>query len=377
MQTRDSIALAGSSATMSHAGASNVITRHWMPGEQPINLPGLELAEIGVTHFDVRLGADPVMVYDVLRPICGPDLSLDMIVDLLDPDPLPKIQEQDEDGRVRAVSGFAVSVVPPPPQARSRSGRLSFELVEFLANEHWLITCSHMAQSYAGTGESSKTEGRRCDSLIPQVARRWTTGNFSTAGDLGTLFLHEMTCTYSDAWRGLSLWLECWERRLYDDPELEQDTLRDLRGLVTEFRSRLNAINVPRDEAGSAWFSSVTNAVIAERADRHIDRALNALDRLGDMLRSAYGVLQANTTARQLVLAEKQRESAEKLQRRIELATALFLFPTLIAGMWGENTWVPGHNRPWGFGLTLAVMVLGSFILLSLLRLNRLQRWSS
>src|SRR5205823_890372 len=107
------------------------------------------------------------------------------------------------------------------------------------------------------------------------------------------------------------------------DPHIEQNTLKDLRGLVGEFRARLNALNVPQDEAGAAWFSGVTDAAIAQRADRHIDRALAALDRLSDMLRSAYGLLQANATARQLELAQQHQKDGEKLQRKLEIVTAV------------------------------------------------------
>src|SRR4051794_31035841 len=87
--------------------------------------------EDGVLHFDVVSGADPHIVYEALRPICGNELTLSMVEDLVHPDEMPRIKPQDEDG-VRAVSAFAVEAV---------SGKLVFNLVELLANSHWLITC--------------------------------------------------------------------------------------------------------------------------------------------------------------------------------------------------------------------------------------------
>src|SRR4051794_27917317 len=340
-----------------------ITTRVWREGKRPCVTPMEATYDAGaVAHFDVPHGADPVAVYDALRPICGADLTFDMVEDLLDPDELPKIERHDEAGRIRAVSAFSASASGPAPDAGVSSGRLTFNLVEFLANDHWLVTCSHRAKSYAGTSahEEGHSSAGTCEQIVDDVARRWCSARYQTAGDLGVLFLHEMTCTYSDTWRELMAWLDQWERRLYDDPHVEQQTLKDLRALSSEFRSRLNALNVPQDEAGSAWFSGVSDPLIAKRADRHIDRALDALDRLGDMLRSAFGLLQANATAYQLEVAQKQQKETEGLQRKLELVTVLFLVPTLIAGTWGENTWVPGQGRPWGFVLTVVTMVTGA-----------------
>jgi hypothetical protein len=336
--------------------------RLWTPGERPVSSELEAVPEAGgVVHIDVELGADPAAVYEVLGPICGPDLTLDMVVDLLDPDLLPKVTHHDEDRRIRAVSAFGVEAVDPGPDSAGCAGRLTFELVEFLANDHWLVTCCHSAKSYAGAGACQPRSGRKIDHLIPGVTRRWEAGGFSSAGDLGVLMLHELASSYSGAWRRLASWLDRWERLSYDKPDMETDSLKAIRGLMTEFRSRLNALNVPQDEAGEAWFGGVTNTRMAERADRHIDRALAALDRLEDMLRSAFSVLH-------LKLAQQNERNADDFNRKLNFATAVFLVPTLIAGTWGENTWVPGENRPWGFVLTLAVMLAGIVVANSLLR---------
>jgi hypothetical protein len=338
-----------------------ITTRRWEPRREPEVVDLSEAHEgAGVLHFDVQQGADADVVYHALRPFCGPDLTRHMIVDLLDPDDLPEVKEQDDDGRVRAVSAFSVRAQEPATGAGTCSGSLSFELVEFLANDHWLISCSHRAESYAGGGNAEHTGGRSCGRLLKSVTRRWMNGDFGTAGDLGVLLLHELTCSYSDAWRAMSRWLDSWERGFYEDPHVEQETLKDLRGLLSEFGARLNALNVPEDEAGGAWFAGVTDARIAQRADRNIDKALRGLDRLSDMLRSVYGLLQA--------------KNAEGLQRRLDIFTVVFLVPTLIAGTWGENTWVPGHGRPWGFVMTLGVMVTGAALVWLLIRARRTPR---
>jgi Mg2+ and Co2+ transporter CorA len=349
-----------------------ITARSWEPGLAPVvvDLSDASL-DSGVLHLDVDFTADPRLVYDALRPICGPDLTLEMVEDLLAPDELPKVETMDDEGRIRAVSAFAATAVKPSRDSRTKSGRLCFELVEFLANDHWLITCYHQAESYAGGGVSQAVAGQTCAILLQSASRRWVDGSFDTAGDLGIVLLHELTCSYSDASRELTTWLDAWERQFYDNPKVEQETLRDLRGLVSEFRARLNALNVPRDEAGSAWFGGVTEVGTAERADSNVDRALSTLDRLSDMLRSSFGLIQANATARQLKIAQDHQDDSEKLQRKIEIVTGAFLVPTLIAGTWGENTWVPGQGQPWGFALTLVTMFVGGLLATLWLRARR------
>src|SRR3954447_26004715 len=213
--------------------ASSITALLWSEGTEPhpIDIEAFDPGD-GVIHFDVPHGADAHRVYETLRPICGPDLTMEMVEDLLEPDVLPKIKVQDDEGRIRAVSAFSVSASEPPVDADVCSGRLTFNLVEFLENEHWLVTCSHRAQSYAGS--DARIERRSSNhglDLLQDVSRRWVSGPHRTAGDLGVLFLHQLACSYSDAWREMMSWLDRWERRLYDNPNVEQQTLKDLRAL--------------------------------------------------------------------------------------------------------------------------------------------------
>lgn len=336
--------------------ASLITTRVWRSGERPVVV---ELDDVrpgeGVIHFDVLSGTDPHLVYRALRPLCGAGLTLEAVEDLVQPDEMPQIKPQ-QDARLRAVSAFGVE---------ASADRLVFNVVEFLANERWLLTCSHTAASYAGSGPAeTHASTHACSHLVRDVADRWSTGSWESAGDLGVLFLHALTCSYGTAMRDLTSRLDEWERLFYGEPDVDQHALRDLRGLASEFRARLNGLNVPRDEAQTAWFSGVTEPSIAERADRHIDCALAGLDRFGDMLRGSFALLQANA-------AQTQQQQAERLQRNVELVTVVFLVPTLIAGAWGENTWVPGQGKPWGFALTLATMVIGALLARAWLRARR------
>ncbi len=348
---------------------ASITARIWDRGVSRPRTVDLEEAadHDGVLHVDVEHGADPEHVYETLLPICGSDLTLAMVKDLLEPDELPKILGHDE-RRIRAVSAFGVEAKDASGASPS-TGTLRFDLVEFLANDSWVVTCSHRARSYAGDSTTDLYESpRRCESLFAGVGRRWVDSDCGSAGDLAVLLLHELTCSYSLAWRKMMRWLDEWERAFYADPDAgDLQSLKDLHALASEFRSRLNALNVPQDEAQTAWFRGVSADAIPKRADKHIDKALEGLDRLGDMLRSAHGIVQAHR-------AQREQKAAEDRQRNFELAGVLFLVPTLVAGAWGENTWVPGQGKPWGFALTLAVMALGACAAYAMLERHRKKR---
>src|SRR5215210_5361098 len=171
--------------------SSLVTARVWPEGEPPrvIALADAGLDD-GVLHLDVVSGADAHILYEALRPFCGRQLTFSMVEDLVHPDEMPRIKPQAEDG-VRAVSAFAVEAV---------SGKLVFNLVELLANSRWLITCSHRAESYAGSGSAeSHATTRACAALLHDVSDRWTVGDFRSAGDLGVLFLDQLACSYRGA----------------------------------------------------------------------------------------------------------------------------------------------------------------------------------
>ena len=82
--------------------------------------------------------------------------------------------------------------------------------------------------------------------------------------------------------------------------------------------------------------------VVCEVDDR-LDRALEDLHKLSQALRSSFSLLQFQQL-------ETQRDRREQLIRRIEIAAAAFLIPTLIIGFYGANTWVPGQQEHRGSG---------------------------
>jgi len=202
------------------------------------------------------------------------------------------------------------------------------------------------------------------------VAKRdWEQGGGRTAGDLGSLILRELARTYALTRRELHAWLESWELGFFkEDEELSKVTLIEVRSLVAEFRRRLAALNQPGTKDEEAWFASVTTAEAAKRTDDYIDRALSDLRELQTAIRSGFDLATSRESSQQLKLAQEQQERTEQLQSTLELGAAVLLVPTLVAGIYGANTELPGGGTWGGFAVMLAAMVLGTILALGIIR---------
>jgi len=200
-------------------------------------------------------------------------------------------------------------------------------------------------------------------------------------GGLGILLLHELALDYSKARRQLWAWLDEWEFDFYRSRRERTDTLADLRQatdflgelhrLHGEFRRRLSALNLPREMTATGWFDGVTIKATADGVDEIVDRSLDNLRGFSNTVRDSVSLTGSYATARRLALAEEQRQASEKQQRRFELITALLLEPTLIAGVYGANTSLPGRNDWNGFALMVGMMVAGAAFTFSVLERAR------
>jgi hypothetical protein len=337
-------------------------------GERPREVPAADARRDGDgvlwVDVDVRaLGGRAGELQRLLAGVC-PGASTDMIEDLLKADLWPKRVRY---GSVRAVS--AASIVPTEPDGEggeSRTGSLTFNVVEMLAGEGWLVTCWHAPRTFTGSEEDA-AGGDPADhrETIAAIEEQWARGRGSTAGDLGLIVLDQLVDTYPDVRRALFDWLEGWELDLYRRCETEgqpnRRTLIELRALVFHFRKSIAPLNAARGKAATYWFADVTQDVEAERIDDRIDRALRVATELSDRLRSALDVVQ-------LQLAQVQGRRTERLQQKFELIASVLLVPTLIAGSYGANTKFPGLNEAWGTTMMLVLMVAGGVATFFLLR---------
>jgi hypothetical protein len=343
----------------------------WTPDQPPrkCGLHEIGAEENGFPWVELCCGVtDAGAILEQLNPHC-PGLTIVMLEDLLTPDDEPEGVPYD-DGSIRLASTFSVEplreVLKVERGTPQGAGVLRFQPVELLAGGDWLITCWHPRRTFRGPHKIEEEPASPSDSVFQGVAERWRRGRCGGPGDLGLSIMYELALGYLPAARELGVWLEDWELSLYLDDEIDnRDGLPELWSLMAVLRAWLNPLNRPglREDVNKAWLpSSDIDSVRA--VDDRVDRALAELGRLSQTLRQSFGLLH-------LEQAEEQRRHADRMQRRIEIAAATFLVPTLVVGFYGANTWVPGQGRHWGFWVMVLALVLFSTATFGLVTLNQ------
>lgn len=328
----------------------------------------------GIVWLDVStLNVEAASLVSELSETCR-GVTEEMVSNLITPDEKPAGQIYAE-GDIRLASTFAV--YPQRDQQEVRrgvpqpAGYLVFQPVELLCGADWLITCWHPTRTYRGTKcESEFGAPRDWSPIGDSVEASWNRWDAETAGDLGTLIMGELALTYAPAHREIFAWLEDWELGFYmDDSKFKSDDLALLWGDRAVLRDWLMPLNRPGISQNPAkhWLPGTNQKIVTEVDDR-IDRALVNLGRLGDALRSSFSILHVQQGG-------ESRERNESLQRRIEIAAAVFLVPTLVVGFYGANTWVPGERAHWGFWVMITTLIAFTAIAVFLLtRWHRVQR---
>jgi hypothetical protein len=345
-------------------------TSCWSPGQRPrpCEVTDLDL-DSGFPWFELACGPKSAgEVLELLGPRCD-GLTIEMLEDLLTPDDEPEGVPYAE-GTIRLASTFRVEALRGDGKVERGTpqgiGIIRFQPVELLAADGWLISCWHPQRTFRGPNKIHEEDPDSADELFRGVIERWLHGRCGGPGDLGLSVMHELALSYRPASRELFSWLEDWELSLYLDDDLNnRDQLPELWGLMAVLRAWLSPLNKPglRDDIGKSWLPATDHkAVIA--VDDRIDKALAELARLSETLRQSFGLLH-------LEQAEEQRQHTERMQRRVEIAAAAFLVPTLIVGFYGANTWVPGQGQHWGFWVMVVALILLSAVALGIVSLNQ------
>ena len=333
---------------------------YWAPSEAPADEPleeavrwiDVELLVPELSEGDADRAAERLL--EILGPHCGGAIDSDMVEDLLDI--ADKREGQTHVGAIRSLSSFRV-------EARRTEGELVFHPVEILAGEGWIVTCWHTQRVWRGkafTDQLASPEPR--DELLEALSERWLSRTGRSAGDLGVMLVHELALTYKPACFVMRGWLERWELELYLSGQLDRPALDVMRerlenqwGSMAQLREWIQPLNRPglTGEPKRAWFTGVTNDELVIHADdKGIDPALSNLRELADNLRDSFSVLHVQ-------ILEEQRDRRERLQRRLEIAAAAFLIPTLVVGFYGANTHIPGQGTWWGFWtMVVALLIL-------------------
>ena len=98
------------------------------------------------------------------------------------------------------------------------------------------------------------------------------------------------------------------------------------------------------------------------RLAQALDSSVNQFDELLKTIRADMDLLMLRTLGTQQEASERQQASNEDLQAKVAKVTALVLVPTLIAGVFGANTRLPGGNSWLGFELMLLLMVASAVV---------------
>ena len=374
-------------------GAADCGIRHWtlLPDgtTEETSYAAVSSYDGAVHWFDIDLSCSAEDVYAELSEHCE-GLTEEMVDDLRDPDVQPKVISHGD--MLRSVSLVGVHARSRtdenPAAAQSTSGELAFQLVESLVGPGWIVTCWHNSRICAGAIHDRDGEPMFRDAVIASVRSTWASESCKTSGDVGTALASELVATHPAAYRELEAWLQRWEMRYYRmrcqaDESAEQEispevgTLNNLLSLVTEFRRRSAAQDNARGLTAEApWYPGVSVRDLDDAADRVLDGVLSKLQLLFDNVRADMELVsmnaiaaqatasarQAEEVARTAQLITKQGESDERFQRQLGKVTALLLVPSLIAGMFGANTAIPGYGNWFGFELMLLHMAASSLV---------------
>ncbi|PZS32763.1 MAG: hypothetical protein DLM58_09210 [Pseudonocardiales bacterium] len=388
VERRDTVVLSwangsahGDSPGVQPGSLTNVLTVRTARTGEAIRTVAPDTLPIAVAGNDIRwfniantAHVDPAELVDVLNPQCGGRLTREMVDDLLSPDPRPKVKLWDT-GAIRGVAAFRVradeSDEGAHAQSQSKAGVLVFEPVEFLVGGDWIISCWHDAEAYRGPNRIRENPPSPPEELFTEVGRHWRAGAFASAGDLAVLVLLELALTYAAAARQLYVWEEEWELDFFRRRKpTDRETLLEARALAAILRDWLGPLNTTgmRQDIERAWFPGVTGTrdsggyEIALRVDDRIEAALRALQEFSHTLRSAYDLLQLREDEDERHRDDEERHRNDRFQHNIAVGGAAILIPTLVAGVMGVNTWVPGEAGPqsshWAFAVLLVVILL-------------------
>lgn len=336
----------GSASELAMSSPNAITATLWRPGSSPVPVSAADLpSEDGVLWLDVDVDEadDAEALHQALSEFCPTGVTRDMVAGLLYADHAPAVKVFPDD--VRRVTAFQVVASEAEgdesdPSA-SKAGSLSLQPVVFLQSERWLISCWH--------------KGRPSDGVLEGVEQFWRSETRTTAGDLGLAVLGVMAEGYVHAVRMLRSWHTSWELSFLDlRHRVETKTLYALGVRIARLQVHLEALNRPRmSPEHLIWFSHVTPSADAASVDDLIDRALAELRALSDVLRTSTDLV---TTME----SNEQSRQAERFQELITLVAAVLLVPTLIAGIYGANTRLPGEGHWTGFALMIVTMVVSA-----------------
>jgi hypothetical protein len=259
-------------------------------------------------------------------------------------------------------------------------GKVFLDPIEIGVGDGWLITCRHPSAEFARSARKGMVDLNGCLPLMgdskfgrewEMTEKAWREGVGTDASDLAALFLSQLAIGYEAGVRRLRTWEETWELELLGLPGEKgadadsidgfQEQLADLWFFAYGLRNWLENLrtSAQRHRGGRApsWVPEADPELTKLTAES-VDLALSGLASLSAEIRSGNQVLDSVRDRCEARAAEARHRDAEERHRELEYIAVLFLVPTLVASVFGSNTWVPGQGTVWGFLLVWSVMVL-------------------
>jgi Mg2+ and Co2+ transporter CorA len=176
-------------------------------------------------------------------------------------------------------------------------------------------------------------------------------------------------------------WVSSWEatfyRSLCSDEKMKRlkaaaIEISNMLSMVGEFRRRLTAFEHARlTTTDHSWFPGLADQYLTDpRRDSlnepqesdQVSSLVTSLATVGEKFDQLTLDIRADMDLLMLQSAAVQQESTERLQKYLGKVTGLVLVPTLVAGLFGANTRLPGGGSWLGFEIMLALMVISGVI---------------
>jgi hypothetical protein len=232
------------------------------------------------------------------------------------------------------------------PQARPRG------------DPEWLVELEH------GIGSSGP---RR----VPQLLSEWE-DNGGPPGQVAETLFAQCVRAMHDVADGLAIVLDRWEALVLErarsrqrGSRFELPALADIGATVDFVDHHARAVGRPTSNKPAHYFTTSPASAEIEAA---AEDTVTTLHSLRERIRTGLALVSAVLTSQALEVAEETQSGNEDFQRIAGILGAVILGPTLVAGLFGANTALPGGGNWWGFGIMLALMVVSAVALLVVLR---------